>query len=123
MCNLAKSTLRSVYENRPDLPIMRKTVGIAVFEGVSQYILDSDVDIIVHVYAITVYKVQGSQFRRVTAPIRRSHVLDRTFVCTAVTRAQAHVILVVDLEAIKTAIARPPKAFSRQVGLVEIYNQ
>ncbi|MCY1552119.1 hypothetical protein D9M68_884960 [compost metagenome] len=47
-------------------------------------------------------------------------MLDRTFVYTAVTRAQVQVILVGDSIAIQSAINAPPKAFSRKVGLVEM---
>lgn len=99
---------------------IRLAVGVAIFEGTSQYTLDTDVDLIDYAYAITVHKAQGSQFQRVIVPIRRSRVLDRTLLYTAVTRAQVQVILVGDGEAIKTAIEQAPKAFSRNVGLGEM---
>lgn len=70
-----------------------------------------------HAYAITVHKSQRSQFQRVIIPVRRSRILDRTFVYTALTRAQVQVILVGDVTALKQAIALPPRAFSRQVSL------
>lgn len=111
---------RKVNIGEEEAPIMRKAVGVAVFEGVSQYILDSDVDLIDHAYAITVHKAQGSQFQRVIVPIRRSRVLDRTFVYTAVTRAQRQVILVGHADVAKKAIELPPKVFSRQVGLIDM---
>ena len=104
-------------EENPD---MRLALGRAVYEGVGHYVLDSDIDVMEHAYAITVHKSQGSQFRRVIVPIRKSRILDRTFIYTAVTRAQVQVILVGDLEAVSKAIALPPKAFSRQVGLAEM---
>jgi exodeoxyribonuclease V alpha subunit len=101
-------------------PDMRTALGRAVFEGVYHHILDSDVDVIEHAYAITVHKAQGSQFKRVIVPVRNSRVLDRTLIYTAVTRAQIQIILVGDVDAVGRAIARPPNAFSRQVGLAEM---
>lgn len=92
-------------------------LGMARFEGVKHYILDTDIDSLELAYSITVHKAQGSQFRRVIIPVRKSRILDRTFVYTAATRAQVQVVFVGDLDAVKDAIANPPKAFSRQVGL------
>ncbi|MNP42296.1 RecBCD enzyme subunit RecD [compost metagenome] len=101
-------------------PIMRQAIGVAVFEGISQYMFDTDVDLIDYAYALTVHKAQGSQFQRVIVPVRRSRILDRTLVYTAVTRAQVQVILIGDGAAIRAAIDQPPKAFSRKVGLGEM---
>lgn len=98
-------------------PDMQIALGRAVYEGVEHYILSTDVDVMQHAYAITVHKSQGSQFRRVIVPVRKSRVLDRTFIYTAVTRAQVQVILVGDVEAVKKAVALPPKAFGRHVAL------
>jgi exodeoxyribonuclease V alpha subunit len=99
---------------------VRIALGRAVYEGVEHYILDTDVDVIEHAYAITLHKGQGSQFRRVIVPVRKSRVLDRTFVYTATSRAQIQVILVGDIDAVKEAISLPPKAFGRQVGFGEM---
>lgn len=104
-------------DERPD---MRTALGRAVYEGVEHYILEGDVDAMQHAYAITVHKSQGSQFRRVIVPVRESQLLDRTFIYTAVTRAQVQVILVGNEDAVREAVARPPKAFGRQVGLSEM---
>ncbi|WP_342624339.1 AAA family ATPase [Pseudomonas alkylphenolica] len=101
-------------------PDMRLALGRAIYEGVGHYVLDSDVDLMEHAYAITVHKSQGSQFRRVIVPVRESRLLDRTFIYTAVTRAQVQIILVGDVDAVRRAITLPPKAFSRKVGLVEM---
>ncbi|WP_330207351.1 AAA family ATPase [Pseudomonas sp. AM14(2022)] len=101
-------------------PDIRIGLGRAIYEGVDHYVLDSDVDIIQHAYAITVHKGQGSQFKRVIVPVRKSRVLDRTFIYTATSRAEVQVILVGDIEAVKEAVALPPKAFSRQVGLSQM---
>ncbi len=101
-------------EEQPDIRI---ALGKAIYEGVEHFVLDSDIDVMQHAYAITVHKSQGSQFKRVIVPVRKSRVLDRTFVYTAVTRAQVQVILVGDEEAVKKAVELPPKAFGRRVAL------
>lgn len=68
-------------------------------------------------YAITIHKAQGSQFPRVIVPVRRSRLLDRTLLYTAITRAQQQVILVGDVAAAKAAVEAPPHASLRQVAL------
>jgi exodeoxyribonuclease V alpha subunit len=108
---------RKVNLGDEDEPVIRIALGLAIYEGVEHYVLDTDIDAMQYAYAITVHKGQGSQFKRVIIPVRKSRILDRTFVYTAVTRAQTQVILVGDLEVVKEAIARPPTAFSRKVGL------
>lgn len=92
-------------------------LGMATFDGVTHYILDTDIDSLELAYSITVHKAQGSQFRRVIIPVRKSRILDRTFVYTAATRAQVQVIFVGDRAAVEEAITLQPKAFSRKVGL------
>ena len=68
-------------------------------------------------YAITVHKAQGSQWPRIIVPVTRSRLLDRTLLYTAITRAQVQVILVGDEDAAREAVARPPRASTREVGL------
>lgn len=108
---------RSVDMGDEEKPFICKALGMASFDGVRHYILDTDIDSLELAYSITVHKAQGSQFRRVIIPVRKSRILDRTFVYTAATRAQLQVVFVGDLDAVEKAIALPPKAFSRQVGL------
>ncbi|MBI9091108.1 MAG: AAA family ATPase [Desulfobacterium sp.] len=98
-------------------PCIRTAVGKADYNGVEHYILDTDVDVMELAYGITVHKSQGSQFPRVIVPVRRSRILDRTLVYTAVTRAQQQVIMVGDEQAVRAAVEAQPKAFRRQVGL------
>lgn len=98
----------------------RIALGRAVFGDVEHYLLDSDLNVIEHAYAITVHKSQGSQFKRVIVPVRKSLVLDRTFVYTATSRAEIQVILVGDIDAVRRAVALAPRAFGRQVGLGEM---
>lgn len=108
---------RSVDLGDEGKPRICTALGMVTFEGVRHYVLDTDVDSLELAYSITVHKAQGSQFKRVIIPVRKSRVLDRTFVYTAATRAQVQVILVGNIEAVRDAIRLPPKAFSRQVGL------
>ena len=68
-------------------------------------------------YAITVHKSQGSQFKRIIIPVRRSRLLDRNLLYTAITRAQSQVILVGDIAAAKRAVEAPPHASLRHVAL------
>jgi exodeoxyribonuclease V alpha subunit len=68
-------------------------------------------------YAITVHKSQGSQFKRVIIPFRRTRLLDRNLLYTAITRAQTQVILVGDMAAAQAAVQAPPHASLRQVAL------
>jgi exodeoxyribonuclease V alpha subunit len=112
---------RKVDIGGDEQPDMRMALGRSIYEGVEHYVLDSDVDKMLHAYAITVHKSQGSQFKRVIVPVRKSRVLDRTFVYTAITRAQVQVILVGDVEAVRNAVARPPTAFGRKVALGELF--
>jgi exodeoxyribonuclease V alpha subunit len=55
-------------------------------------------------YAITVHKAQGSPWPRITIPVMKSRVLDRTLLYTAITRAQREVILVGDERAARAAV-------------------
>lgn len=74
-------------------------------------------------YAITVHKSQGSQFKRVIIPVRRSRLLDRNLLYTAITRAQTQVILVGDMAAAQAAVEAPPHASLRQVALGSMLTQ
>lgn len=113
---------RKVNIGDDDVPMLRTAIAEAVYEGVHHFVLDTDLDSMTHAYAITVHKSQGSQFKRVIVPVRKSRVLDRTFIYTAITRAQVQVILVGDADAARKAIEKKPKAFLRQVALNAMLN-
>jgi exodeoxyribonuclease V alpha subunit len=68
------------------------------------------------VYALTVHKSQGSQYRAVAflVPNAESRILTRELLYTAVTRAQERLILVGPERSIRAAIERP---ISRASGL------
>jgi len=67
-------------------------------------------------YAITVHKAQGSQFKRVIAPVVRSRLLDRTLIYTALTRGMEQVVFIGDRDAFDAAVTAPPRSHERQVG-------
>ncbi|GLH68230.1 AAA family ATPase [Geothrix edaphica] len=77
----------------------------------------SDLDSLDLAYAISVHKAQGSQFRRVVAPVFRSRLLERTLVYTALTRATEQVVFIGDAGALKLAVEAPPAPFRRNHGL------
>ncbi|MCA9985210.1 MAG: ATP-binding domain-containing protein, partial [Anaerolineales bacterium] len=65
-----------------------------------------EVDELVHAYAITVHKSQGSEYPCVVIPVMTTHylMLQRNLLYTAVTRAKRLVILVGTRRAIRIAI-------------------
>jgi exodeoxyribonuclease V alpha subunit len=87
------------------------------FEGRVIPLTNDDLDSLDLAYAITVHKAQGSQFRRVIIPVRRSRLLDRTLIYTAVTRGVEQVVLVGDEAAARAAVEAPPAAHERTTGL------
>jgi len=64
-----------------------------------------------------VHKAQGSEAQTVIFPIRKSRLLDKSLVYTAITRAQSQCKILGDYEAFKFAVTNPPKATNRLVGL------
>lgn len=82
-------------------------------DGAEDEIRASDLEKLTHGWAISIHKAQGSAFRRVVVPITRSRLLDRALLYTAVTRAIETVVLVGDLELIRTAIELTPRVNER----------
>ena len=78
----------------------------------------SELDELVHAYAISVHKSQGSEFPAVVIPLLTSHfmLLQRNLLYTAVTRAKRLVVLVGQLRAIGMA-AGNDKVAQRYSGL------
>ncbi|MBR0841745.1 AAA family ATPase [Bradyrhizobium liaoningense] len=70
-----------------------------------------------HAYAVTAHKCQGSSAPRVIVPVFASRLLDRSWVYTAITRAERQVVLVGDPDVLADAVARPPSAELRRSGL------
>jgi exodeoxyribonuclease V alpha subunit len=87
------------------------------FDG-AEYLLNSThIQALNHAYSITVHKSQGSQFKRVIVPIRRSRLLDQALIYTAVTRSIEQVVLVGDMVVANEAIRKPANAARRYVAL------
>ena len=77
-----------------------------------------DLDELVHAYAISIHKAQGSEFPAVVIPLLTSHymMLQRNLLYTAVTRAQRLVVLVGTQRAIGIAV-RADRSRARHSGL------
>lgn len=80
----------------------------------------SELDELIHAYAISVHKSQGSEFPAVVIPLLTSHymLLQRNLLYTAVTRAKRLVVLVGQQKAIGIA-AGNDKVAQRYSGLTE----
>jgi exodeoxyribonuclease V alpha subunit len=78
----------------------------------------SELDELVHAYAVSVHKSQGSEYRAVVVPILTSHyvMLQRNLLYTAVTRARELVVLVGTRRAIGIAV-RNNKIMERHTAL------
>jgi exodeoxyribonuclease V alpha subunit len=79
-----------------------------------------ELDELVHAYAVSIHKSQGSEFPAVVVPLLASHymMLQRNLLYTAVTRAKRLVVLVGTERAIAIAV-RNDKAKERYSGLAE----
>jgi len=86
-------------------------------DGVRRSVVEAMLDDLELGYAITVHKAQGSQWPRVIVVLTGHRMLDRTLIYTAITRAQAQVLIVGDEVAAKAAVERPPQVQARQVAL------
>jgi exodeoxyribonuclease V alpha subunit len=77
-----------------------------------------ELDELVHAYAVSVHKSQGSEFPAVVIPILTSHymLLQRNLLYTAVTRARRLVVLVGQMKAIGMAV-RNNQVTERYTGL------
>ena len=66
----------------------------------------TDLGEIVHAYAITIHKSQGSEYPVVVLPIATQHymMLQRNLLYTAVTRARKLLVLIGSAKAIETAV-------------------
>jgi exodeoxyribonuclease V alpha subunit len=79
-----------------------------------------ELDELVHSYAVSVHKSQGSEFPAVVIPLLPTHymMLQRNLLYTAVTRAQKLVVLVGSPRAVAIAV-RNDRAHQRFSGLAE----
>jgi len=79
-----------------------------------------ELDELVHAYAISIHKAQGSEFPAAVIPLLTTHymMLQRNLLYTAVTRAQKLVVLVGSPRAIGIAV-KADRAKERFSGLAE----
>ncbi len=92
----------------------------AVFDGRAVVYDFLELDELVHAYAVSVHKSQGSEFAAVVIPMLTSHymMLQRNLLYTAVTRARQLAVLVGQPKAISIAV-RNGKVAERYTGLAE----
>jgi exodeoxyribonuclease V alpha subunit len=100
-----------------DMEMQKVTVNIDGRAVVYDFL---ELDELVHAYAVSVHKSQGSEFPAVVIPVLTSHymMLQRNLLYTAVTRAKRLVVLVGQPKAIAMAV-RNDKVTQRFTGLRE----
>jgi exodeoxyribonuclease V alpha subunit len=87
------------------LDVVDQRVTVRIDDRHVQYDF-SDVDELVHAYAVSVHKSQGSEYRAVVIPVLTQHyvMLQRNLLYTALTRAKELVVLVGTRQAIAIAV-------------------
>lgn len=92
----------------------------ALFDGRAVVYDFLELDELVHAYAVSVHKSQGSEFAAVVVPVLTTHymMLQRNLLYTAVTRARQLAVLVGQPKAISLAV-RNGKVAERYTGLME----
>lgn len=118
--------VRNNYDKEVFNGDMGRIVGLDVEEQVASVQIDDrvvrydflEMDELVHAYAISIHKAQGSEFPAVVIPILTSHymMLQRNLLYTAVTRAQRLAVLVGSQRAIAIAVGAD-RARLRHSGL------
>ncbi|MGC9357261.1 MAG: SF1B family DNA helicase RecD2, partial [Anaerolineae bacterium] len=85
---------------------LEQSLLVVDFEGVGVGYEFTQLDELVHAYAVSIHKSQGSEFPAVVVPILTQHyvMLQRNLLYTAVTRAQELVVLVGNYRAIAIAV-------------------
>ncbi|MFA0628838.1 AAA family ATPase [Vibrio sp. 10N.222.49.A3] len=73
-------------------------------------------------YCITLHKAQGSQFERVVVIVDKSRVIDRSWVYTALTRAEVKVDIISTKEMFNKAVIAPPAFQKRRTFLWHLLN-
>lgn len=97
-------------------------VTVKFSEGAEVSYLLVDLDQIMHSFAMTCHKAQGSEFRYVIMPLLMSHriMLTRQLLYTTITRAQSTFIAVGEYSALNLAVAtdRPAQRFTQLTNLL-----
>ena len=71
-------------------------------------------------YAITLHKAQGSQFERVIVLLQNNRITDRSWVYTAITRAESEAHIVGASELFTKVVTEDPTAFKRSTLLNQL---
>ncbi|WP_162604729.1 AAA family ATPase [Geomonas edaphica] len=98
-----------------------QTTGHFQFDGKKEPVclsLDEMLDVGIQVgYAISIHKSQGSEYEAVLMTcVQSSPMLDRSLIYTALTRSKRLCLIVGSREVFKTAVTKPSRAESLQVG-------
>ncbi len=108
--------------NVTQVNLAQKTVTVKFSEGAEVTYNAVDIEQIMHSFAITCHKAQGSEFQYVIMPLLMSHriMLTRQLLYTTITRAQSIFIAVGEYSALKLAVAtdRPAKRFTQLTTLL-----
>ena len=83
-------------------------------------ITESLLDAIELGYAITLHKAQGSQFPRIIVVLEDNRITDRSWLYTAITRAESEVHIIGCSETFKKVTTASAKAFNRKTLLTEL---
>ncbi|MGR5151218.1 AAA family ATPase [Photobacterium swingsii] len=86
-------------------------------DGRTMELTESLVEIMEPAYAVSLHKAQGSQFPRVIIALTNSTLIDRSWIYTALTRAEKHIEIVGTPEQFERAIKRIGSAERRQTTL------
>ncbi len=94
----------------------RDSVFVEFDDGASDRVLPSDLEKMRRGWAVSVHKAQGSSFGHVIVPVTRSRLLDRSWIYTAVTRAERSCVLVGEEALLREVVQAEPFASRRDVG-------
>ncbi|HCG6120485.1 TPA: AAA family ATPase [Vibrio parahaemolyticus] len=92
------------------------------FEGTQVTLNPSELKHLEHAYGLTVHKSQGSQFDRVIVVIKKSRVIDRHLIYTALTRAKHQAVFVGDVSVLYESLLIS-KAFSRHTKISKFIDE
>ncbi len=119
--------------NDPELDLQNGSIGVVlgVEEGRMTVLWDDGIERRIEgaalwncnlAHGITTHKSQGSQYARVVVVVpRKSIILDRALLYTAITRAKRQAVLVGDLDAIREAVVEATNAEKRTVLFLRRY--
>lgn len=94
------------------------SVFVEFDDGASDRVLPRDLEKLQRGWAVSVHKAQGSAFRHVVVPVTRSRLLDRSWIYTAVTRAERSCVLVGEEALLREVVRAEPLASRREVGFL-----